>query len=691
MKSFAVKIIVLVFFCLNHSFINAQLGYFQLRGRLYNADKELLEGVEVLIFHKNKKIASVTTSEKGEFRHKFRLNYKYIVAFTKDGYVTKKYEVDTKVPEKNKSDRFRILNLFMLDIEENADSRSKQGLPVAKIYFDEALNEFTGVKFETKAISGNDSEQIIKQLKSELESCSDQNEMQSRLLAEAEEIIKNSDSIIIAAKDVADSLSAIENQKIIYIIDIAEENSSNIENATNKATSEILAEDFNQLAVNELAFNEQKPVIESNERIRKLKNLQKKTDWDSLNLKRERLLLRKELFKQALAQIEKDKLSAHSSVDSAMIKEREARLFFMQQELMLAEQELERVNNELKLRDLEIKNKNNILISLLIGLVLLLMLLYITFKSYKTKKKNSEVLLQKNKIINQRNEEINTQNNELIQRNEEIRAQKEEIEGQKSEIIASINYAQRIQKALLPISNEISDALYEHFVLYKPCNIVSGDFYWFKKIKNFLVIATADCTGHGVPGAFMSMLGIAFLNEIVTRRSMDSSAEILNRLRNRVKKSLHQHGKFNETNDGMDISLYIINEETLELQFSGAYNPLYIVRKTNQNDSNNRNGELIELKADKQPIAVYLIEKEFTTQQFQLQKNDCLYSFSDGYADQFGGSDGRKYKSRKFKELILANYEQPMDKQREVLENEFNNWKGNHEQIDDVLVMGIRI
>jgi serine phosphatase RsbU (regulator of sigma subunit) len=285
---------------------------------------------------------------------------------------------------------------------------------------------------------------------------------------------------------------------------------------------------------------------------------------------------------------------------------------------------------------------------------------------------------------------------ELKQSIVEINAQKEEIENQRNivekqneDIVSSIKYAERIQKAVLPADDVINEILPEHFLLNLPRDIVSGDFYWIKEIKNFIFVAVADCTGHGVPGAFMSMLGVSFINEIVTTKSLDSPGAILDRLRSKIKKSLKQQGKENEQKDGMDIAFFIIDKETLNLQYSGAYNPLYVIRPGNDND--NSPPELHELKPDRQPVSVHPAEKNFTTCEFQLQKGDCIYAFSDGYADQFGGEGGIKFKYSKFKELLLNLYDQPMSMQKGILEDRLRKWRGPHDQIDDILIIGIRI
>lgn len=257
------------------------------------------------------------------------------------------------------------------------------------------------------------------------------------------------------------------------------------------------------------------------------------------------------------------------------------------------------------------------------------------------------------------------------------------IEQQQQDITNSMHYAFRIQKAVLPAVEELEEVCSEHFIIYRPCNIVSGDFYWWYKKDNKFVIAVADCTGHGVPGGFMSMLGISFLNEIVKSNSLASSAQILERLRNRVKSALKQTGRINETADGMDIALCIIDLENNKICFSGAFNPLLIYRK----------GQIIEYRGDKMPIGVYVRDDiSFTDQEITLQKNDGFYLFSDGITDQFGGTDDRKFSAKRFKNLILKHGSKSMKEQMEVYNDSLDNWMGNYDhQVDDICLIGFKL
>ncbi|MCF6366961.1 MAG: SpoIIE family protein phosphatase [Bacteroidales bacterium] len=303
----------------------------------------------------------------------------------------------------------------------------------------------------------------------------------------------------------------------------------------------------------------------------------------------------------------------------------------------------------------------------------------------QVKEKNEE-LKSINEELTQKNHEINLQKTIIEDQHDHVKKQNEQISEQNEQIKSSILYARRIQEALLPPNSQIQEVINEHFIIFKPKDIVSGDFYWFKKINNNIVFAAADSTGHGVPGAFMSMLGIAFMNEIVTEdfhsSASCSASTILDDLREKVKNTLHQTGEDDQTKDGMDMALILLNTENLVMQFAGAYNPLYIVR----------NNKLTEVPADKMPVGVYLKDSEtFTNKKAQLQKGDILYMFSDGYYDQFGGDNGRKFMKKRFRELLEEVSDKNMNEQKQVLENTLAEWQGKHEQADDILVIGIKI
>lgn len=267
-------------------------------------------------------------------------------------------------------------------------------------------------------------------------------------------------------------------------------------------------------------------------------------------------------------------------------------------------------------------------------------------------------------------------------------------------ITDSIDYAQRIQDAVLPSKEYMDHIMSEYFVFYKPKDVVSGDFYWIKEVNRALIVVAADCTGHGVPGAFMSMLGITLLDEQLGKRSLDDPGEILDNLRSKVKEMLAQKGHIEEQKDGMDMAIAIIDQEKKELQFAGAHNPLFLIRNSNQFTGTEAvsgasmvgNGfRLLEYKGDRQPIGVYWDETNFSSHRVQLLDQDTIYLFSDGLIDQYGGESRKKYKIHRFKELLLSFQNESMDKQKELLNNAFESWRGENEQIDDVCVIGVRI
>jgi serine phosphatase RsbU (regulator of sigma subunit) len=249
------------------------------------------------------------------------------------------------------------------------------------------------------------------------------------------------------------------------------------------------------------------------------------------------------------------------------------------------------------------------------------------------------------------------------------------------EIAESFKYASYIQNALLPSQSIIKKYIPEYFLLFLPRDIVSGDFYYLSQHKNMLYIAVADCTGHGVPGALMSILGLAFLNEIINNEKGESAAGILNIMREKVMQALKQTGDDEEQKDGIDIALGIINKESNNINFAGAFSPLYIIKKNH----------LLEIHGDKMPVGIAPDEeKPFTDHYLELEEGDMVYFFTDGYVDQFGGPEGKKFKYQPFRSLLLSISALPIHKQKEKLENTFFNWKGNLQQLDDVLILALR-
>jgi serine phosphatase RsbU (regulator of sigma subunit) len=257
--------------------------------------------------------------------------------------------------------------------------------------------------------------------------------------------------------------------------------------------------------------------------------------------------------------------------------------------------------------------------------------------------------------------------------------QKENLETKNKEITDSITYAKRIQTAILPPDLIIKKHLKDFFVLYLPKDVVAGDFYWLEHVNDIVLFAAADCTGHGVPGAMVSVVCNNALNRSVREEGLTDPGKILDRTREIV---IHEFGKSNEdVKDGMDISLCALNTKTLDLKWAGANNPLWFIR----------NGELSEIKPDKQPIGQYFNSSPFTTHTIKLQSNDVLYLSTDGYQDQFGGEKGKKFKASNLKQMLFSNHHKALAEQKNTIFESFIKWKGKNEQVDDVCIVGVKI
>lgn len=271
------------------------------------------------------------------------------------------------------------------------------------------------------------------------------------------------------------------------------------------------------------------------------------------------------------------------------------------------------------------------------------------------------------------------------ERTAEVVAQKDEIENQKDEITNSINYAERIQRAILPGIENLQINTDDSFILFKPCHIVSGDYYWIERLGRQLVVVAADCTGHGVPGAFMSMLGVSFLNKIVNEKKINAPDVILGQMRSNVISSLKQGDYAGSSKDGMDMALCVLDIDTLEMNFSGAYNPAIVIS----------NGEANELNADRMPVGYHIKMDDFTSTKIQLKKGDCIYMYSDGFQDQIGGPRERKFMRKKMRELLVEIHKKPFIEQHDILKNTIEDWMnhpvGKTDQMDDILIVGFRV
>ncbi|MBI4944991.1 MAG: tetratricopeptide repeat protein [Bacteroidetes bacterium] len=367
-------------------------------------------------------------------------------------------------------------------------------------------------------------------------------------------------------------------------------------------------------------------------------------------------------------------------------------------------------NAEMARMDAQMKQQRIMQFAFIGGFLIVAVFSVFLLLNYRKLKKAYIIITAHEKVIEAQKQEIETQRDFVMKQGDRIALQNVKIKNQRDiatlqakEINDSINYARYIQSALLAPDDEVMSALTEHFVMFKPKKVVSGDFYWIKNVKftdnekqrNLFLIVVADCTGPGVPGAVMSMLGVSLLNEILNKivetqsYSNLQSNIIMNQLRDKFIKSLHLKGKEGETKDGMDVSICILDAGDKTLQYSGANHPLFIVRKPSVM---NPLFVMEEVKADKIPIGMYTeIDKTFSRTNIQLAKGDAFYMFTDGYYDQFGGQKGKKFMLKHFKELIMSNQGKTMDEQKIVFNHAFEEWKGDQEQVDDVLIVGLKV
>ncbi len=420
-------------------------------------------------------------------------------------------------------------------------------------------------------------------------------------------------------------------------------------------------------------------------------------------------------------------LSKSNSIHSAIFNDNNTKSIYQLEKNLEFEkkfqmQELESQKRELQLNE---KAKRSRIIGQFLGITALLALLVmiVALYSYNQKRKHNFLLQEQKEEIIVQNEEIMAQrenlydlNEELTQKNEVISESLEENERQrnslanlawelqekaeviekqidilthqKKEITDSIVYAERIQNAILPTEEILKDIFPESFIFYKPKNIISGDFYWVSNVRGYKIFALGDCTGHGVPGGIMSMLGIAYLSDIINKDHITKASDVLEEMRRQIIESLHQHNRDDEAEsyDGMDMAICALNTETLELQFSGANLPIYIFKKGSPN-----NQEPIILREDRMPIAQFVKTDPFHNYTMQVEKGDMIYMFTDGYSDQFGEHGGKKYNLSKFRALLASIHHLDTEEQQKIITSTFDSWRGNHFQVDDVLVMGVRI
>lgn len=352
------------------------------------------------------------------------------------------------------------------------------------------------------------------------------------------------------------------------------------------------------------------------------------------------------------------------------------------------EKEIELLSKDKIIREIELEQQNEklkkqqiIIASFILGFFVILVFTILIIRQNKTIRKANRKLLEHQQEIMEKNEELKQQTEEIHTINDQLHFAYNQISEKNDEILDSIHYASSIQRALIPDITELGNFFSESFILYRPRDIVSGDFFWYRNTAIGSLVALADCTGHGVPGALMSMLGLTFLNEAVDNKNLSSPELILNFLRQKIISSLHQQGITGEQHDGMDISLISVSNDKKKLDFSGANNPLYILR----------NGSVIEYKADKMPVCYYERMADFSLTSIELHENDILYLFTDGYMDQFGGNKGKKLMVKPFRDLLASTSSNGLAIQKEKLEQHLAEWKKDYDQVDDITILGLKL
>jgi serine phosphatase RsbU (regulator of sigma subunit) len=616
----------------------------------------------------DKVIGTQTVGSDGAFSFDFEYDKEYKIGIVKEGYYLSSILIDTRnVPDKNKKKGLKIAT--ELDVIKKEEGVEKFTFFMVKIAFnaeekvfkeDDKHNEYVHAELEkirlnliaNKAVD-KEMSKLSKQAKAKL---------YEDIALEREKAIKAVKEIIVIARHRADST-------IDYIKKNTKPDPLPISNQTaNENSSPVITDYKIPIEVNKAdTIEEQMSVIDLPSEKEMNIILSDKTDIDD---KKSQVENAKKLLEQA-------KLSATTKMDSLLIIEREAIILSAENKILMSEQKLQDAQKELELQSSQLKQEKTQRYALFLGIIMMMVLAFILYRSIKRKKEDNDTIL----------------------------LQKLAVEEQHQEITDSINYAKKIQSALLTNDSEWEKISADYFVYFKPRDVVSGDFFWsyHNEESDISVWATADCTGHGVPGAFMSMLGIGFLNEIVIENDVVKPDVILNHLREKIIKALDQNDASNQQKDGMDITLCVWDKANNEIEYAGANNSLWILRdidkiteeqKSDRKTAINKEKSkgIIEFKADKQPVGAYTeVLQPFTTNKIPIYKGDTLITFTDGFPDQFGGVKGKKFMYKPFKQLFLDNHDISLADQKKNLEESFEVWRGDLEQIDDVCVVAIKV
>ncbi|MFW5792824.1 MAG: tetratricopeptide repeat protein [Bacteroidota bacterium] len=392
-------------------------------------------------------------------------------------------------------------------------------------------------------------------------------------------------------------------------------------------------------------------------------------------------------FEEALSSYKK-----YTELKDSVFNEKKHEQFAQMQTLYESEKKKQEIQKQqLIIENQKIENRRQITVRnfLIAGSASLLALVFLIFAGYKQKMRSNRFIKEQNQLLEQANEEIRAQKDEIEAQHRTVSEQKNFIENQKKKIDDSIKYAQHIQSALMLSEKNAKALLGDFFVIFRPKEIVSGDFYWATRVNDKLIIALADCTGHGISGALMSMLGISFLNEIVRSKKIIEPANILNELRRILIDAFTQNSDADMKREGMSISILSFDTKSMECLWAGARSPLWIIR-------NDNNKIIEEIIPDKTSVAIHLKMKDFQTHTINLKKGDKLFMFSDGIIDQFGGPDGKKFTKKQFKNILLKSASNSLDRQKADIEHVLNIWQKpnpveHFDQVDDITVLGVCI
>ncbi len=639
-------------------------------------EKPVKHSTVILKNNNNKIISDRLTDYRGKFKLRFTYNNKFSIIIKKKGYIPKQINISTFVPEGviiKRGARSLIIVLNKTPENYNPNSSKKivasYGFSNDGVFIDNYLAYSKETNNSETALAN--SIEVTENLRDDVEAIL--KELSDEEREKIEEYIKGislkADSIIYTANIQAERTLILANSKSKEIIDKAnKEAQALVVSKKNELEKSITDRQIKELAVSKEELNTNKDVKENRDVIIKFEQIVNKTKKDSLEYNKASVNIKKRLIELAKAKLKIDKLNARTREDSLEIERREAKI-------INAEKEIEQANNKIELQEFEIKQQETLLYALLLGLLFIIGFSIYVFNSYQEKKKTNKTLENKNAEIQEM----------LVQ----LKEQNVRIELINSNILDSITYAKTIQLAILPLQS-IMDNTLNAFILYKPKDIVSGDFYWYSYFESskctFMIVA--DSTGHGVPGAFMSMIGSRLMSEIINEKHIHDPKEILEQLNLNLKIALMQDE--NQNNDGMDVCLCKIEENDngdVNITYSGAKRPLYFVRK-NTNEIESIRGDVKSIGGRKRLRRKK--EIAFTNKQIALQKGDMIYLTSDGLVDQ-SSPDKRKFGIKKFYETIVEVSDFELSKQKEELEIALDKHQSNAVQRDDITVVGIKL